>query len=195
MYLRTIRPLASADRPSNTQRVLFAAMATSLAVGLLALAAASRPARAEELVEYGTAENVDGSDRRGMSASNPRVRSLLAAHSSQLAVICVAGCDGNPKIVQLLPRPVTTRTGEFVPTAGTMDSAAKGTAPRKSSLTQTNDSNAVVCMAGCVGRPGEVVQRVVDLPPGKVAPKVPPAPKLSEPPPIDKPNEPLDIVR
>jgi hypothetical protein len=189
MCLRTNRPFVNAEPLSNVRWLAFAAITASLAVGFMALTA-----RAEELVEYGTPEKVDDSGRGGMSASNSRVRSLLAAHPSQFAVICVAGCDGNPKIVQLLPRPVTARTGELVPSAGTMDKPPKGTQPGKSSLTQTSDPNAVVCIAGCVGRPGEIVQRVVDLPPGKRnQPK--PARGLKQPtPPAEQPNEPLDIL-
>ncbi len=135
---------------------------------------------------------VDGQDapnldnyRGGMPASNPRVKPFLAAHPDQYVVLCVAGCSGKPKIVQLLPRPVKGRAAEYRP------SAAGPAIP-------ADESNDVVCLAGCAGRPGQVVQRMLDLPPPVVAK---PQKKTSDAAPPAKPepakpwkgNEPLDI--
>jgi hypothetical protein len=54
----------------------------------------------------------------GMPRSNPRVKSILAAHSDQFVVLCVGGCGGGKtRIVQLLPKPVKARTAEFRPSA------------------------------------------------------------------------------
>lgn len=163
----------------------------------------STPAQSAELVADGVATNsgADDAEEGGMPASNPRVRSILAEHPSQFVVICVAGCDGKPKIVQILPRPVTGRTAEYLPSAGTMDKPVYGpAAPGKQAAKAATDGNAVICMAGCVGRPGQVVQRVVELPPvGKSAPKPAPtalpkvAPTPQPKPADDKGNEPIDI--
>jgi hypothetical protein len=101
----------------------------------------------------------------GMPSSNPRVRPLLAAHPGQYAVICVAGCDGKPRIVQLLPRPVTAREGAFVPSTGEMGKDVYGP-PGPSALPRTGvaQDNDVICLAGCLGRPGQVLQRISGLP-------------------------------
>ena len=56
-----------------------------------------------------------------MPATNPRVKSLLAAHPAEFVTICVAGCAGKPSIVQMLPKPIPSRRGEMRTTAGTMD--------------------------------------------------------------------------
>jgi hypothetical protein len=178
-----------------------------LAAAQLVFMPPSTPAQSAELVADGVATNsgpgADDAGEGGMPASNPRVRSILAEHPSQFVVICVAGCDGKPKIVQILPRPVTGRTAEYLPSAGTTDKPVYGpAAPGKQAGRAATDGNAVICMAGCGGRPGQIVQRVVDLPPpGKVAPMPAPTalPKLAptpRPKPADdKDNEPLDIDR
>jgi hypothetical protein len=101
----------------------------------------------------------------GMPSSNPRVRPILAAHPGQLVVVCVAGCDGKPRAVQVLPGPVTARVGGYVPSAGKIDKEVYGP-PHPGKLAGAADAD-VVCLAGCTGRPGQVVQRVSDLPPPK----------------------------
>jgi hypothetical protein len=160
----------------------------------------SVPVQGEELIEGGDAVQVDDAGRRGMPANNPRVRSLIAAHPSQLAVICVAGCDGKAKIVQLLPKPVTARLGAYQPSAGTQDDAGfAAPAPRTSVGEAPKNVDAVVCLAGCDGRPGQVLQRVnlPPKPPRRLPPQsgeLPPLPAESAP---SEPaaNEPLDVGR
>ncbi len=128
----------------------------------------------------------------GMPRSNPRVKSILAAHSDQFVVLCVGGCGGGKtRIVQLLPKPVKARTAEFRPSAA----GPEGSGRRAIGRFAADESDDVVCVAGCVGRPGQVVQRNLDLPPPFVAkPKTsdatPPAPPAPAP---EKAPEPLDI--
>jgi hypothetical protein len=153
----------------------------------------SPPARAEnDVVVDGDSLAVAGSGK-GMPSSNPRVQSILAAHPNQLVVICVAGCDGKPKPVQILPLPVVGRVGQFVPSAATTGKGVYGPekpgAPLAGSVADIND---VVCVAGCNTRPGQVLQRITGLPPPpKVAPKrkeeaVPKEPSAEK-------NEPLEV--
>lgn len=186
-------------RSEQAVAFLLALLAVTLAVMLPAIRAQST-----ELVADGVVADTDaGADdvgESGMPSSNPRVRSILAAHPSQFVVICVAGCAGKPTIVQILPRPVTGRTAEYLPSAGTTDKPVYGPAvPGKSAVKVPTSDNAVVCLAGCNGRPGQIVQRVVDLPPpAKVTPKPASAatPKATPAPapktPDGKGNEPLD---
>lgn len=126
----------------------------------------------------------------GMPASNPRVQPFLDAHPDQFVVICVAGCSGpKSKIVELLPRPVKSRTAEFRPSAAGPEDKAKG-----NGRFAAEESDDVVCLAGCSGRPGQVLQRDLDLPPPVVA--KPPQEKSSDAAPPAKPEkrpEPLDI--
>jgi len=91
-----------------------------------------------------------------MSASNPRVRGLIDANPQDFTTICVAGCSGKPRIVQMLPKPHESRAGSMRTTAGGTD--------RSGGLDDT-----VTCLAGCGGRPGVIVQRLPDLPPPKTA--------------------------
>ena len=149
-----------------------------LAVGLLVLMVAgftqvrtAAPAEGEEIGEGGETVDISDVDTRGMSASNPRVKSMLWARPNEFVTICVAGCDGKPGVVQTLPKPLEKRTAAMRTTAA--DGAAGGP--------QANyGGDTVTCMAGCGGRPGQVVQRMPGLPPPKAAP----APDG---------NEPLDI--
>ena len=159
-------------------------------------------AQSTELVADGVATDTGPDDvgEGGMPSSNPRVHSILAGHPSQFVVICVAGCAGKPTIVQILPRPVTGRTSEYLPSAGTTDKPVYGPAvPGKSAGKVSTGDNAVVCLAGCDGRPGQIVQRVVDLPPpakvtprpaSAATPKATPAPAPKTP--DGKGSEPLD---
>jgi hypothetical protein len=126
----------------------------------------------------------------GMRGSNPRVKPFLAAHPDQFVVLCVAGCNGKPKIVQLLPRPLKARTAEYLPSAAGPEDKGKGS--RDHFVGDEGDD--VVCLAGCSGKPGQVVQRNLDLPPLVVA--KPPQEKTSDAAPPetpDKRSEPLDI--
>lgn len=124
----------------------------------------------------------------GMPSSNPRVRPILAAHPGQYVVICVAGCDGKSRAVQVLPGPVTARVGGFVPSTAKMGNEIYGP-PRPAALAgkATAQANDVVCVAGCIGRPGQVVQRMSGLPPPQGAKA------LKRKTNGDKRNEPLDI--
>jgi hypothetical protein len=127
----------------------------------------------------------------GMRRSNPRVKPFIEAHPDQLVVLCVAGCSGKPRIVQLLARPISTRTAEYQPSAAGPTGNGKGARNRFAEY----EGDDVVCLAGCSGRPGQVVQRNFDLPPPPVVPK-PPQEETSEaapPAPPEKSPEPLDV--
>lgn len=104
---------------------------------------------------------------RGMPSSSPRVRPILAAHPNQYVVICVAGCDGRPKAVQILPRPTTGRVGAFVPSAAKSGGEVYGPPRPGQKQRAAVKQNDVVCLAGCVGKPGQVVQHLSGLPPRK----------------------------
>jgi hypothetical protein len=104
--------------------------------------------------------------------------------------LCVAGCSGKPRIVQLLARPVNTRMTEYRPSAAGPMGKGKGARHRFADY----EGDDVVCLARCSGRPGQVLQRNFDLPP-PVVPK-PPQEETSEaapPAPPEKKPEPLDI--
>jgi len=130
------------------------------------------PAEDDKLIEGGKVYNSDALPEPGMPASNPRVRSILAAHPDELVTVCVAGCN-KPTIVQMLPKPRERRI------AGMRTTAAGGEASLPSY--DRIDRDAVMCVAGCAGRAGQVVQRLPNLPPVKVAPQK-----------TAKDNEPLD---
>lgn len=105
---------------------------------------------------------------RGMAATNARVAPLLASYPGQYAVICVAGCIGKPHVVQLLPRPVAARTARNVPSSAKIGDEMFGPPRPGPMLANTDEPNDVVCVAGCIGRPGQVLQRINDLPaPGR----------------------------
>ncbi len=184
MYLRTPRKWISGS-------LLGGALVAAAGVGLWHITAV----QAEDaiVVDGQDAPNLD-SFGGGMPRSNPRVQPFLAAHPDQFVVLCVAGCSGpKSKIVQLLPRPVKGRTAEYQTSAAGPDDKAKG-----KSRFSTDDGDDVVCLAGCAGKPGQVVQRDLDLPP-PVVPKPPQektsdaAPAKPEPAKPWKGNEPLDI--
>lgn len=130
---------------------------------------------AEEVVAGGEITTDSELPERGMPASNPRVKSILASHPSELLTICVAGC-GKPAIVQALPKPIERRSAGMRTTAG--GSAAAPHQPAYDAI----DRDAVMCVAGCGGRPGQVVQKMPGLPP-------PRADAASE----EGANEPLDV--
>ena len=133
----------------------------------------AHPARAAGEVEVDEGAVVDTeATGGGMPSSNPRVRPILAAHPGQSVVICVAGCDGKPRAVQVLPGPVTARVGGYLPSMAKMGTEAYGP-PSPVGRQAAAQDNDVVCLAGCAGRPGQVLQRVSDLPPAKVKPTKP----------------------
>ena len=173
-------------RSRATERAQGAAWVVLSLLGLMALLYAF-PARAADEVavdEGGTVVDVDAGG--GMPSSNPRVRPILAAHPGRYVVICVAGCDGKPRAVQVLPGPVTARVGGFVPSIAKLGNQSYGP-PRPAGKEMAAQTNDVVCVAGCVGRPGQVVQRISGLPPPRRAKAL--ERKTSG----DKRNEPLDI--
>jgi hypothetical protein len=107
-------------------------------------------------------------DAAGIPSSNPRVKPILEAHPNDFVVICVAGCDGKPKAVQILPRPIPGRTGEYVPTsAATPAPLGKSVygPPQPRTVRMSEETNDVICLAGCMGKPGSILQRINDLPP------------------------------
>ena len=135
------------------------AFASCLAGAAVLLSAATpAPAEPDTVVEGGKAVEVEPQSERGMSASNPRVRGLLDANPQDFVTICVAGCSGKPRIVQMLPKPYEGRAGSMRTTAGGADHGA-------------GPDDAVTCMAGCGGRPGQIVQRLSELPPAKASPR------------------------
>ena len=92
--------------------------------------------------------------------------------------------------MQLLPRPVKGRTAEYLPSVASPDDKVKG----GDSRVAADESDDVVCIAGCSGKPGQVVQRMLDLPPPVFA--KPPQEETSDAAPpakSDKRPEPLDI--
>ena len=143
-----------------------------VAVGALLFASTPAPAE-DELVEGGKVTDIEDPGS-GMPASNPRVKSLLAGRSNDFVTVCVAGCAGKPAIVQVLPKPIEARTAAMRTTAA---DGARQPGPAAA-------GNSVTCVAGCGGRAGEAVQRLLELPPPK-----PVAPRSEDG------NEPLDIVR
>lgn len=169
------------------QRAVWLSFSALGLMALLSLYALPATAAGEIIVDDGGAvTDVKAGD--GMPASNPRVRPILAAHPGQLVVVCVAGCPGKARAVQILPRPVTARVGGYVPSAAKMGNETYGPPrPGKLPAATAGSNDDVVCMAGCVGRPGQVVQRLSGLP----APKRVRAPE--KPASDAKRNEPLDI--
>lgn len=171
----------SADR----RRIYRSAPALDLAACLLAGAAlilatvpCAHAEESDEVVEGGEVSMESESSDRGMPASNPRVKSILATHPGELVTICVAGCADKPAIVQMLPKPIEKRVSSMRTTAG---GAAPG--PARPAY-DTADPDSVICVAGCDQRRGEVVQRLPGLPPQNAA-----LPPRSEP----AGNEPLDV--
>ena len=86
------------------------------------------------------------------------VKPLLAAHPDSNVIICMAGCGDKPTIVQVIPRKVSkieTRS-EMIPTSGPssdFDEPVENVPP-------TGD---IICIAGCLGKPGEIVHKNVRL--------------------------------
>lgn len=166
--------ITAAHWPATCARLMppLALSACVLAGAMLVLYPTPAPAEDDKLIEGGKVYNSDDVSDRGMPASNPRVKSILSAHPNDLVTVCVAGCD-KPTIVQMLPKPRERRIG------GMRTTAAGGEAEAPLPSYDRVDRDAVMCVAGCAGRGGQVVQRLPNLPPVKVAP--PQAPKGNEP--------------
>jgi hypothetical protein len=143
------------------------ALVGSLAAAVLWLALVPARAASEVAVDEGGIVVDEESSGGGMPRSNPRVKPILAAHPNQNVVICVAGCGGKARPVQVLPRVVSARTGMFVPSSARMGDSVygprqPGSSGRLRAVTRADD---VVCIAGCSGKPGQIVQQLPDLPP------------------------------
>jgi hypothetical protein len=154
------------------------AMAACVVMGAatLFLTSARLAAAADDIVEGGDVISDSAMREPGMPSSNPRVKSLLSAHPNDFVTICVAGCDGKPAVVQMLPKPVEKRVGGMRTTA-----AGAG---RSGATFPAADRDSVICVAGCLGKSGEAVQRLPGLP----MPKAAPAPRDME-----EGNEPLEV--
>jgi hypothetical protein len=178
--LSVFETLASGSWALALRRLVPSIALAGLAVGgVLVLAPVLLPAEAEELIEDGDVDDIGPVGEKGMPATNPRVKSILAAHPREFVTICVAGCRGKPSIVQMLPMPATARAGEMRTTAGSMGDPGKRGGDAAGLLKA--DPNAITCVAGCGGRPGQVLQHLPELPtPRKEA---------------EAGNEPLDIGR
>ena len=125
---------------SSARIVFFAVLTVFFVLGVYELMPSLTPATAEEGLD-GVEEETEGPfaiGHTGMPSSNNRVRPILVGHRNKFVVVCVAGCRGGAKAVQVLPKPANRRSALFTP-------AAK--------------SNDVICLAGCEKSPGEVVQR------------------------------------
>lgn len=130
---------------------VFALLAVFFALGVYEMMPSLTPATAEEAFDELPVEERDvaGIGQTGMPASNARVRPILVKNRNQLVVVCVAGCKGQAKPVQVLPRPARKRSTGLIPAAFSGGTAAQ--------------SNDVICMAGCDKKAGQVVQRMQGL--------------------------------
>lgn len=149
------------DRVARSRPLILSA---GVAIAAVALALVVLPGNADaesvELVEDGVASRISERPELGMPASNPRVRGFVQSHPQEFVTVCVAGCNGEPKIVQMLPKPYEARAGAMRTTAGGSGSG-----------NWDGPDDVVACLAGCgSGRPGEIVQRLPDLPPEQRAP-------------------------
>lgn len=95
-----------------------------------------------------------------------RVGVIIAAHPDRDVLICLAGCGGGgPKLVAVRNRPAAIVAAaipaqrELKPVSATMV-APGGAAISEHAQPPVGD---VICIAGCIGAPGEVVQQAVRL--------------------------------
>lgn len=113
------------------------------------------------------------------AGNDKRVGAILAAHPDRDVLICLAGCgDGGPKVVSIrrpgaamasVPvaqsnAPVVDRAHEMRPTSGKFNS--RQIAVPEAGRPAEHDQPAVgdvICIAGCIGGAGEVVQTAVRL--------------------------------
>lgn len=108
-----------------------------------------------------------------------RVGAILAAHPDRDVLICLAGCGGGgPKVVTIREAgvPVTIKVAaeagknapqrQLRPTSGKQPHPMPGVAAAAPAVEDSNSRPAigdVICLAGCIGAPGEVVQEAVRL--------------------------------
>lgn len=87
----------------------------------------------------------------GIADRDPRIAPILAAHPDRDLILCLAGCGKGISVVDVRrhAQPLSAVVAEMVPTS--------------SSLRQAPSAADVVCIAGCVGKPGEVVFKNVRL--------------------------------
>jgi len=143
---------------SSGRLVVFGLLTVFFALGIYELMPSLTPATAEEMLDGAADETKDVAEigYTGMPASNARVRPILVGHRNQFVVVCVAGCGGQAKPVQLLPKPGRKRAAQSMTTA---------------------ESNDVLCLAGCDKQPGQVVQRIQELRKNSAQPSAPSMPK------------------
>lgn len=102
--------------------------------------------------------------------ADKRVGVILAAHPDRDLVICLAGCGGGPKLVALRARQ-TVEQVVAAAAAGGRIAPASATVPAGSSATPVGSDGAlppatfgdVICLAGCGGAPGGILQRGVRM--------------------------------
>lgn len=130
---------------------VLALLAVFFALGVYEMIPSLTPATAEEAFDELPTEEMDiaGIGVSGMPASNVRVKPILVKNRSQMVVVCVAGCKGKAKPVQVLSRPARKRSTGLIPAAFSGGKAA--------------ESNDVICVAGCGTKAGRVVQRMQEL--------------------------------
>jgi hypothetical protein len=130
---------------------VFALLAVFFALGVYEMIPSLTPATAEEAFDElsGEERDIAGIGVSGMPASNFRVKPILVRNRGQMVVVCVAGCEGAAKPVQVLPRPARKRSTGLIPAAFSGGTAA--------------ESNDVICVAGCDKKAGQVVQRMQEL--------------------------------
>lgn len=119
---------------------------------------------------------VDLASHRG---NDSRVGAILAAHPDRDVLLCLAGCgDGGPKVVSIRSRVSESAAGTSAlgvdqtsdrPLVMQLSSAEiparQKPAPEQGRQTIQDQPEVgdVICLAGCIGKPGEVVQASVRL--------------------------------
>lgn len=90
----------------------------------------------------------------GISDAADGVAPLLAKHPDSSVIICMAGCGPQPSIVEVMSKAESLNAGEigeFEPnSADAAENANNGAVPAE---------GAVVCIAGCNGKRGEVLYK------------------------------------
>lgn len=100
----------------------------------------------------------------GTSADGAEARVILAAHPGRDVVICLAGCGGGPKLVAVLePRGAASISahGLMLPTSAPLPAAGDRSTEVGAAAAPAGEPSRgdVICLAGCPGAVGQVVQR------------------------------------